>query len=101
MGKKAKKKESKEKKTQRTEMKKQKERRKKKKKSLFIVAGGIRTNTSHAWQLSKNRALLTSQPLYPTHNTDGKNNSKIRCTMWDYSIGKACDFLFPPESLQV
>ena len=81
MGKKAKQKESKEKKTQRTEMKKQKERRKKKKKkSLFIVAGGIRTNTSHAWQLSKNRALLTSQPPYPTHNTDGKNNSKIRCT---------------------
>ena len=57
---------SKEKKTQRTEMKKKKKKRRKGKK--LIVAGGIRTNNSVAWQLSKIRAPLTSRPMHPTDN---------------------------------
>ena len=64
---------SKEKKTQRTEMKKKKKKRRKGKK--LIVAGGIRTNNSVAWQLSKIRAPLTSRPMHPTDNIWGENDS--------------------------
>ena len=78
-GKKAKKKESKEKKIQRTEMeKKENERRKGKK---LIVAGGIRTNSSLALQLSKIHAPLTSRPTHPTDNV--------------------CRLLFSPQILSV
>ena len=49
-----------------TEMKKKEKERRKRKKSLFIVAGGIRTNNSYAWQLSKTSALLTSRQPQPT-----------------------------------